>query len=219
MEMTGERRIAAPRQVVWDALNDPGVLRASIPGCESIERAAADCFEARVAMRVGPMAIRFGGKVKLENLQPPERYSISGEGSGGAMGFAKGNADVVLQEDGPGATRLGYTARAQIGGKMAQLGARLIDSTAKQVSDQFFTAFATHVEQAYAQAGSPASEAPPALTAATVTAVPPQLAPAEALSGGPPSLAASPDRAAAAPGWILYAAAAALLAAIAYALL
>ncbi len=146
MEMTGERRISVPRQVVWDALNDPAVLKASIPGCDSVERVGDDQFKATVSMRIGPMSIRFGGKVKLENLQPPEGYSISGEGSGGPMGFAKGTADVVLVEDGPDATRLSYVAKAQIGGKMAQLGARLIDSTAKQVSDQFFTAFASHVE-------------------------------------------------------------------------
>ncbi|HEV7266731.1 MAG TPA: carbon monoxide dehydrogenase subunit G [Falsiroseomonas sp.] len=145
MEMTGERRIAAPRERVWDALNDPEVLKASIPGCESVERTAEDQFQAKVAVKLGPMAARFGGKVTLSNINPPESYTISGEGQGGAMGFAKGGADVALEEVGPEETVLRYSAKAQVGGKMAQLGARLIDSTAKSMADQFFDRFAAHV--------------------------------------------------------------------------
>lgn len=145
MEMTGERRIPAPRERVWAALNDPEVLKASIPGCESVERIAEDQFQARAAVKLGPMSARFGGKVTLSNINPPAGYTISGEGQGGAMGFAKGGADVALEEDGPEATILRYTAKAQVGGKMAQLGARLIDSTAKSMADQFFDRFVRQV--------------------------------------------------------------------------
>ncbi len=144
MEMTGERRIPAPRQQVWEALNDPEVLQASIPGCESVERVGDDQFQAKVALKLGPMSAKFGGKVKLENINPPASYTISGEGNGGAMGFAKGGADVALAEAGPSETLLNYNVKAQVGGKMAQLGARLIDSTAKQMADQFFDRFSAH---------------------------------------------------------------------------
>jgi uncharacterized protein len=144
MEMTGERRIPAPRQRVWDALNDPEVLRASIPGCESVEREGEDQFKARVALKIGPMSAKFAGKVKLENINAPAGYTISGEGSGGAMGFAKGGADVALAEAGPDETLLNYNVKAQVGGKIAQLGARLVDSTAKQMADQFFDRFSAH---------------------------------------------------------------------------
>lgn len=144
MEMTGERRIAAPRQAVWEGLNEPEVLRASIPGCETIERTEDGGFSARIAIKLGPMAAKFAGKVKLENLDPPNGYTIAGEGNGGAMGFAKGGADVKLTEDGAD-TILSYTVKAQVGGKMAQLGARLIDSTAKQMADQFFDRFAARM--------------------------------------------------------------------------
>src|SRR4051812_44836244 len=104
MEMTGERRIPASRQNVWEALNDPEALRAAIPGCESVERVGDDQFQARVAVKLGPMAAKFAAKVKLENLNPPASYTISGEGNGGAMGFAKGGADVALDDLGPAET-------------------------------------------------------------------------------------------------------------------
>ena len=148
MEMTGERRIPAPRQQVWEALNDPEALRASIPGCESVERTAEDAFTAKVGVKLGPMSAKFGGKVKLENINPPASYTITGEGNGGAMGFAKGGADVALEELGPAETLLKYNVKAQVGGKMAQLGARLIDSTAKQMADQFFDRFAARLTPA-----------------------------------------------------------------------
>lgn len=163
MDMTGERRIPAPRQRVWDALNDPEMLRAAIPGCESVTRTADDAFEAKVAVKIGPMAARFGGKVKLENVNAPVSYTITGEGNGGAMGFAKGGADVSLEEAGPEETVLRYTVKAQVGGKMAQLGARLIDSTAKHMSDQFFDRFAAAVAPPpEAEAAGPAEVAAPA---------------------------------------------------------
>lgn len=165
MDMTGERRIPAPRQRVWDALNDPEMLRAAIPGCESVTRTAEDAFEAKVAVKIGPMAAKFGGKVRLENISAPASYTITGEGNGGAMGFAKGGADVALEELGPEETLLRYAVKAQVGGKMAQLGARLIDSTAKQMSDQFFDRFAAAVAPpppapAEAAPGMPAGAAP-----------------------------------------------------------
>lgn len=159
MEMTGERRIEAPRETVWEGLNDPEVLRAAIPGCESVERTGDDSFQARVAVKIGPMAAKFTGKVQLTNINPPVSYTIGGEGNGGAMGFAKGGADVALEEQGPATTLLRYTAKAQVGGKMAQLGARLIDSTAKQMADQFFDRFAAIVSTPPEEAPTPGSAA------------------------------------------------------------
>ena len=171
MEMTGERRIPASRQAVWEALNDPEALKLAIPGCESVTRTAPDAFEAKVAVKLGPMAAKFGGKVKLENLNPPASYTISGEGSGGAMGFAKGGADVALEEVGPTETLLKYNVKAQVGGKIAQLGARLIDSTAKQMADQFFDKFAANL--------TPAPVAVPVVELAPEAAMaPPPAAPA-----------------------------------------
>jgi hypothetical protein len=166
MEMTGERRIPASRQAVWDALNDPEVLRVSIPGCETVERLGADEFQARVAVKLGPMAAKFGGKVRLENLNPPAGYTISGEGNGGAMGFAKGGADVALDALGPEETLLKYHVKAQVGGKMAQLGARLIDSTAKQMADQFFDRFAAQLSPPAAPPAAAMAAAAPAMAAA-----------------------------------------------------
>jgi hypothetical protein len=148
MEMIGERRINASRDQVWAALNDPDVLKTSIPGCESVERVGDDQFTAKVAMKLGPMQARFGGKVQLTNIIPPESYTITGEGQGGAMGFAKGAANVSLAADGPNWTVLRYSVNAQVGGKMAQLGARLIDSTAKSMADQFFDRFAAQLNPA-----------------------------------------------------------------------
>lgn len=144
MDMTGERRIPAPRQVVWQALNDPEVLKASIPGCEHIEKHSETELSARVALRIGPMNARFAGRVQLSDLDPPNGYTISGEGQGGVAGFAKGGATVKLADDGPG-TLMTYDVKAQVGGKMAQLGARLIDSTARSMADQFFDRFAARV--------------------------------------------------------------------------
>jgi carbon monoxide dehydrogenase subunit G len=153
MEMTGERRIPAPRETVWRALNDPEVLKASIPGCEHIEKLSDTELAARVALRIGPMNARFAGKVELSDLDPPNGYRISGEGQGGVAGFAKGGATVRLAEDGPGATLMTYDVKAQVGGKMAQLGARLIDSTARSMADQFFDRFVARVA---ADVGAPA---------------------------------------------------------------
>ena len=157
MELKGEYRISAPREHVWAMLNDPAVLRECIPGCESLEGSAAEGFAARVTTKVGPVKATFNGHVTLSNVKPPESYTISGEGKGGVAGFAKGGADVHLAPDGSG-TLLTYSVNAQVGGKLAQLGARLIDSTSKKLADQFFACFAS---KAGAGAGGEASAPPP----------------------------------------------------------
>jgi len=141
MDMTGEYRIAAPRQRVWEALNDPEILKLCIPGCESIEKTSPTEFTAKVVAKIGPVKATFGGVVTLSDLDPPNGYKISGEGKGGAAGFARGGAEVTLKDDGDG-TVLHYKASANVGGKLAQIGSRLIDSTAKKLSDDFFGKFA-----------------------------------------------------------------------------
>ncbi|MCW5707066.1 carbon monoxide dehydrogenase subunit G [Shinella sp.] len=137
MDMSGEERIAAPREAVWAALNDPDVLKACIPGCQSLTMKSPNELEATVKIKIGPVSANFSGEVTLSNLNPPKSCTISGEGKGGIAGFAKGGADVRLTEDGDG-TILSYDVKAQIGGKLAQLGSRLIDSTSKKLATQFF---------------------------------------------------------------------------------
>jgi carbon monoxide dehydrogenase subunit G len=140
MEMNGEERIPAPREQVWKALNDPDVLRQCIPGCQSLEKKSDTEFTAVVKVKIGPVSASFNGEVKLENIDAPESYTISGEGKGGIAGFAKGGADVALKEDGSD-TLLSYAVKAQVGGKLAQMGSRLIDSTSKKLAGQFFSNF------------------------------------------------------------------------------
>ncbi|MEM7506425.1 MAG: carbon monoxide dehydrogenase subunit G [Pseudomonadota bacterium] len=144
MEMSGERLIGAPRADVWEALNDPEVLKACIPGCQEMERAGDNGFTATVKQKVGPVSATFKGQVELSNIVPGESYTISGEGKGGAAGFAKGGADVALA-DTDGGTMLTYKVDAKVGGKLAQLGGRLIDGFAKKMADQFFSNFQTTV--------------------------------------------------------------------------
>ena len=151
MDMTGERRIPAPRQKVWDALNDPEVLKAAIPGCKSLEKTSDTDMKATAAVRIGPISAQFTGKVQLLDLNPPTSYRIAGEGQGGVAGFANGGATVHLSDDGA-FTLLQYEVKAQVGGKIAQLGARLIDATAKQMSDQFFDRFSAEVSAPQAMA-------------------------------------------------------------------
>ncbi|MFB2549883.1 SRPBCC family protein [Ensifer soli] len=151
MDMNGEERIGAPRAVVWQALNDPEVLKACIPGCQSLEMSSPTELAATVKIRIGPVSASFTGNVLLSNLNPPESYTISGEGKGGIAGFAKGGADVHLVDEGA-ETLLQYTVKAEIGGKLAQLGARLIDSTSKKLAQQFFADFNARVS-AMAAAG------------------------------------------------------------------
>ncbi|MCR6500747.1 carbon monoxide dehydrogenase subunit G [Shinella sp. CPCC 101442] len=147
MDMTGEERIAAPRDAVWAALNDPDILRACIPGCQSLTMKSPTELEATVKIKIGPVSASFSGEVTLSNLNPPESYTISGEGKGGIAGFAKGGADVRLTEDGDG-TILSYDVKAQIGGKLAQLGSRLIDSSSKKLATQFFADFGARLNGA-----------------------------------------------------------------------
>jgi len=142
MEMQGEAQIPAPKQVVWDALNNPTVLRESIPGCEELNQDGDDSFTAKVKAKVGPVSARFSGKVHLSDIDPPNGYRIHGEGSGGAAGFAKGGATVSLEDDGAGGTVLKYSVEASVGGKLAQIGSRLIDGAARKLADEFFEKFA-----------------------------------------------------------------------------
>ena len=159
MDMTGERRIPAPRERVWQALNDPLVLKASIPGCDSLEKLSDTALRATASVRIGPISARFTGQVNLTDIDPPNFYRIAGEGQGGVAGFAKGGADVRLTDEGA-ATLLSYTVQAQVGGKMAQLGARLIDASARQMAEAFFTRFAAQLTPAAPPAEAPAE--PPA---------------------------------------------------------
>lgn len=141
MTMIGEIQLAASREAVWEKLNDPDVLKACIPGCEELEKTDDQGFRAVAKMKVGPVSARFRGKVTLSDLDPPNGYKISGEGEGGVAGFAKGGAKVDLVER-EGGTLLSYHVDAQIGGKLAQLGQRLINGTAKKMADEFFANFA-----------------------------------------------------------------------------
>lgn len=137
----GEERISAPLEKVWAALNDPAVLKESIPGCQSLEKKSDTELAATVVLKVGPIKATFNGEVTLKNLNPPHSYTIQGEGKGGIAGFAKGGADVKLTADGPDATILNYEAKADVGGKIAQLGSRLITSTSKKLAGEFFSTF------------------------------------------------------------------------------
>lgn len=141
MTMNGEILLAASREVVWTKLNDPEVLKACIPGCEELERIDDEGFRAVAKMKVGPVSARFRGRVSLNDLDPPRSYTIVGEGEGGVAGFAKGGAKVSLLERDDG-TLLTYHVDAQIGGKLAQLGQRLVNGTAKKLADEFFANFA-----------------------------------------------------------------------------
>jgi len=157
MDMTGEERIAASRATVWAALNDPEMLRQCIPGCESLEKLSPTDMTARVKLQIGPVRATFQGKVTLSDLDPPNGYRISGEGQGGVAGYAKGGAVVRLTEDGAG-TLLTYEAKADVGGKLAQLGGRLIDSTAKKLAGEFFQKFGTLVGGPAASTTLPAKQ-------------------------------------------------------------
>ena len=159
MELTGLERIAAPRAQVWRALNDPDILKACIPGCERIERVSPTEMKARITLKLGPIKASFSGQVTLSNVDPPNGYTISGEGSGGSVGGAKGSAEVSLAEDGDGSL-LTYRVTSQVTGKVAQLGARLVDSAAQKLAGDFFAAFNNSFQQTIAAAVQPPSAAP-----------------------------------------------------------
>ena len=169
MDMTGEFRIPAPREAVWKGLNDPDILKRSIAGCEELDKISDTEFVAKVTAKVGPVKARFAGKVTLSDLDPPRGYKITGEGQGGAAGFAKGSAAVQLEPDSAG-TLLKYTVNAAIGGKLAQIGARLIDGAAHKMAEDFFASFAQNVVAAQ---GPGAPTAPAAAVEAPLSAAPP----------------------------------------------
>ena len=159
MKMDETQRVPAPQAKVWAALNDPTILKACIPGCERLDMTSPTDMNGVVVIKVGPVKASFAGKVMLSELDPPNGYRISGEGSGGVAGFAKGGATVKLAPDGADATLLHYVVDAQIGGKLAQLGGRLIDATAKKLAGEFFQSFAEAVGSAEAPVAAAAARA------------------------------------------------------------
>jgi uncharacterized protein len=204
MKMSGERVIPAPQARVWEALNDPDVLRQSVPGCQEMVKHSPTAFSAKVQAKVGPVKANFSGDVTLSDLDPPNSYRISGKGTGGAAGFAEGGADVRLEDVG-GQTKLVYDVDAKVGGKLAQIGSRLIDSTARRMADDFFNRFAEAVTN-----GEPQPEAKPEFPSAVEPAEAPRRSPGtrqggagEEVSGqkakkrpprSPPASARSPNR-------------------------
>jgi hypothetical protein len=163
MQFTGRYAIAAPQDAVWAALNDPEVLRRSIPGCESLEKTGDTAFAGAAKIKIGPVSATFKGKVELTELDPPRRCVLKGEGQGGVAGFARGEAEVLLAPQ-DGGTALSYNAKATIGGKLAQVGQRLVDGAARQIADQFFERFSAEVTTMQTAASAPTPEsalAPP----------------------------------------------------------
>lgn len=160
MEMTGEQLIPLPQQTVWEGLNDPAVLKDCITGCDTLDRVSDSEFRIGLTAAVGPVKAKFSGKLLLMDIVPPNSYSLAFEGSGGAAGFGKGTAQVALTPDGSG-TKLSYTCKANVGGKLAQIGSRLIDGVAKKMADEFFTKFKARLAPpgGYAMAAPAASGA------------------------------------------------------------
>jgi uncharacterized protein len=159
MELKGERLIPAPIDATWAALNDPEVLKNCVVGCDTLERNGDDGFLAQMAVKIGPVSARFKGSLKLTNVNPPTRYTIHFEGQGGVAGHGKGSADVTLAPTDDGQTRLAYVARAQVGGKIAQIGSRLVDAAAGKIADEFFQAFEAYFKAKQAPAeGETAAE-------------------------------------------------------------
>lgn len=185
MDINGEQRIPAPQATVWDALNDPEALKACIPGCETVDKVSDTQFTARVTMAIGPVKAKFTGDVTLSDIDAPNGYTITGKGSGGAAGFGKGSAKVSLSPDGDG-TILRYTANASVGGKLAQIGQRLVDSAARKMADDFFTNFT-----AYLTAKGAATAAPAVASAAQSDIAAP--APAEAAAAAASTSTVSND--------------------------
>ena len=160
MEMSGEQLVPAPQKAVWDALNDPEMLKACVPGCESIEKSGDNEYQVLMVARVGPVSAKFKGKLTLSDIKPPDSYSISFEGQGGPAGFAKGGAHVRLAPEGDG-TKLSYDVKASVGGKLAQIGSRLVDAAARKVADDFFRNFNEKVGGAQGDADATVILAPP----------------------------------------------------------
>ena len=145
MDISGEYRLSVPRQQAWDTLLDPDTLRTCIPGCESLERLAEDRYQARVKTAIGPVRATFDTELRIRDAKPPERYRLEGEGKGGAVGFGRGHADVTL-DDAPGGTVLRYTAAFQVGGRLAQLGSRLVLGATRKIADDFFEQLTKHID-------------------------------------------------------------------------
>jgi carbon monoxide dehydrogenase subunit G len=183
MQMSGEQRIAAPRERVWAALNDPEVLRRSIPGCQSLEKESDTAMRAVVEVKIGPIGAKFAGAVTLSDIDPPSSYTITGQGQGGTVGSARGGAKVRLKPDGNG-TLLSYDVEAEVGGRLAQLGGPIIDATAKQLAAKFFKQFGAEVEGVAAPAAGAQAAVPSPAPAPVVAA--PAPAPAPAPAGGTP---------------------------------
>ncbi|MEK9673560.1 MAG: carbon monoxide dehydrogenase subunit G [Rhodospirillaceae bacterium] len=174
MELKEERRIAAPRDVVFAALNDPDMLARAIPGCDSLEKISDTEFKAVVTAKVGPVRAKFSGQVRLSDINPPVGYTIFGDGKGGAAGFAKGGAIITLTEDGD-ATVMIYEVKADVGGKLAQLGARLIEGTSKKLAGEFFDTFEALVAESAAGQGAEETEAAPAVQSAPIAPAAPKI--------------------------------------------
>ena len=191
--MSGEATLPAARPKVWALLNDPEVLKASIPGCESLEKAGENGYSAVAKVKIGPVAATFKGTVQLTDIVPNEGYTISGEGSGGMAGFAKGGAKVKLSDAEGGGTVLHYDVEAQVGGKIAQLGSRLIDGVAKGMADKFFANFAEAAARAEAASPAPA-ESVAAAPAAATPAPSPQPAPAQSAAPRATAQATQPTK-------------------------
>ena len=184
MKMAGEQRVAAPRQRVWEALNDPEILRQSIPGCQSLEKDGDNGFIAVAEVKIGPIGARFKGSVTLSDLDAPNGYTITGQGNGGIAGSAKGGAKVRLSDD-AGGTLVSYEVDAEVGGRMAQLGGPIIDATAKQLAAKFFSKFGEIVGGGSAPAPAPATEAPgSAVAPAAAVAASPVFVPSAPAQGG-----------------------------------
>jgi carbon monoxide dehydrogenase subunit G len=179
MELTGEQILQAPRARVWAALNDAEILKRCIPGCQEITKVSDTEFTAKVGLAVGPVKATFNGRVTLSDMDPPNGYKISGEGQGGVAGFGKGSAIVKLSDD-PAGTKLNYNADAAVGGKLAQIGSRLVEATARKLADEFFSRFAKEFPAETLPETQPASEA--AETAPTAPVVAPEPASTQAPS-------------------------------------
>ena len=172
MDINGEQRIPATQQVVWEALNDTEALKASIPGCETVDKVSDTQFTARLTMSIGPVKAKFTGDVTLSEIDAPNGYTITGKGSGGAAGFGKGSAKVSLIGEG-NSTLLRYAANASVGGKLAQIGQRLVDSAAKKMADEFFTNFTAYLTaKGVASAAAAAAAIPTTPAAAASSAAP-----------------------------------------------
>ena len=161
MELTQSRTIAAPVSTIWSGLNDPATLKACIPGCETFEQVSEGEWRTVIASRIGPVQARFNGRVLVSDVRPGEGYTLKFEGQGGAAGFANGEARVSLANDGDAATTLTYTASARVGGKIAQLGSRLVDGAAAKLADDFFARFAERMAPAAAEIATVAPAASP----------------------------------------------------------